>query len=230
MSDAEDARPRGKPGRPRNVPGKRDQVLASLSGVPPSAKIYRRLSVSEIGATKGGIHTTCSVCGHVEAVDDRTIRAGKLNRAHSQIGRRAGNRAQEWFTNGWGWQTFKRKAGQSGIIRSRGIANVFLTGAGRFLRHIYRRAKRTVKGPWFAVAMHGDDSFGQQLFVCPLNDLFTVLEAIGHDSPEFRNRLLSASRNVNGLSLNELEHPGKLGESGDNPKLLLDDASTVWIE
>jgi hypothetical protein len=100
------------------------------------------------------------------------------------------------------------------------------------LRYIYKRAMRLVRGPWFAIAMHGEDTFGDQLFVCPLDNLFGVLRAIAEDSPEFRHRLALAARLANGNASVpvvpvELEVPT---ERRNDPEPLVDDSTAVWIE
>jgi hypothetical protein len=67
-----------------------------------------------------------------------------------------------------------------------------LTGAGRFLRALFRRAQKECDGPWFVVGMHGGSTIGEQYFCCELDKLEAVLRGIGSDSPEFRAMLCRA--------------------------------------
>jgi hypothetical protein len=181
-----------------------------------------------LAAIKGGLHSTCSICGHVQPVDYSTAKANTLNRANAQIMRRATDRVQEWFTNAWGWGTRKRKPGRGGMIRSEAVARVYVTGAGKFLRAIYRRAKKEAQdangnGTWFAVGTHGGSAIGEQYFACELEQLPTVLRALASESREFQQMLLRSAGVVSGVNL---ENPG---DRRDDPPDFIDPAGATFI-
>lgn len=116
-------------------------------------------------------------------------------------------------------------------LRSDYVANVALTGAGKFLRLAYRRAKREAKGLWFGVGMHGEPQIGEHLFFCRLDSLPQVIAAIAAEAPDFKMQLSSL--------LNRLPGPGVAAddsqlplEGKDHPKLrvLGDDATALLSE
>lgn len=206
-----------------------DEVFASIDSVKVPSRVYRRLSIGEVGATKNRMRIPCSVCGHVEPIDFTGVRSERLEVIGTQIERRAANMATQFFTNCWGLRTSRRDADRTNAIRSRFVDRIFLTGAGRFLRHLYRRAKRLGVTNWFAIGMHGDDSFGEQYFVCPLKNLGEVLRGIASDAPEFKRMLELATRH----SASETVQPVQLKspiEGRDDAEPIFDVGSAVPID
>lgn len=205
-----------------------DEVFAAMDDVPVPARIYRRLSIGEVGATKNRMRIPCSVCGHVESIDFKGVRSDRLDMIGTQIERRAANQAIGWMTNCWGLRTSRRDADRSNVIRTRFVERIFLTGAGRFLRHLYRRAKKLGYRNWFAIGMHGDDSFSEQYFVCPLKNLPEVLRGLASDGPEFKRMLELAARHTPSETVESIQLQSTI-EGRNDPEPVFDEGSSVPI-
>lgn len=204
-----------------------DEVLVRLPKKDVPASAYGKLTVKELGAAKSGIHVRCDVCGHITGVDDKTARSAFLKASHSKLSARADNRLQEFFTNAWGWKTYWRRPGSRDRIRSKAVTRVFVTGAGRFIRFIYRKAKRLCDGPWFCVAMHGQPGMGEQMFVCRLDGLVEAIRGICKEAPDLRRQLLNALESSNPVDTVNLQ---AAREAKDDSVLLFDHASAISIE
>lgn len=78
--------------------------------------------------------------------------------------------------------------------------------------------------------MHGEDSFGDQLFVCPLDDLWTVLQAIARDSPEVRRRLEVILEGLGNPSIGvKGVQPENAVEGRDDTEPVFDDSTAIRI-
>lgn len=204
-----------------------DKVIASVDSCKVPPQVYRKLSIKEVGATKNRLRVPCSVCGHIETIDNKGIRKSRLNEAAKYTDVRASRMAQQWFTNAWGWRTKKRTVENNFAVQSRSIGRVFLTGCGRFLRHVHRITKGIMKQPWFAIGMHGDDSFNEQYFVCKLDQLPMVIRSLCAEAPEFRRMVQLACGETSHLVVPvELEAPL---EGRDDPEPVFDHGSAVPI-
>ncbi len=200
-----------------------EETVASVPGwkVPPQQK--KRRSVKDIGATKGGLHVDCPVCGERITVDARGGRASLMHRLDNEINRMAGDRVQAWLTNAWGVKSRARRTDSSKEkLSTSTIDRIFMSGTGHFLRMCWKEAKRKAYRVWFAVAWHKVDSIGQNLFVCPMEELPTVIGALCDSSAEFAKRIEQRAKfSLAGRS------PSDVGNKAKDAAKLADDAVPV---
>jgi hypothetical protein len=112
------------------------------------------------------------------------------------------------------------------MIRSKNIGRVYITGAGRFLRTLFRRAHKEVDGLWFVVGMHGGSTIGEQYFCCELDKLPKVLKAIAADSPEFTRMLLRCAGSGQSVVLPDTD---SAVDRGQNAETFFDSPDTTII-
>ncbi len=171
----------------------------------PRKQPLRTLTTREIGATKDGLHVICPCCATRIGVDLPESEQAMLNRANSNLGRKAATRVQHFLTNGWRFKTWAREPKNKLGVRSDSVEAIVSTGAGRAVQNVYRKMRAAGVKTYFLVLWHNAPVFTEMFFACRFGDLFRVLQGICDDSPEFAKRLqqvidLSLRRDGSGFS------------------------------
>lgn len=206
-------------------------VELPASGLKRSIKY---LSTSEIGATKNGLHAVCPCCGWRFGIDRKGAAASILRRVHANLQRKVADRTRHWLTNAWRYKTWDRVR-RTHSVRSDSIAHVYNSSVGPALRMVYKEAMRQGEHPYFVVLWHDVPMYTENFFACKIGDLFTVLQGIADDSPEFAQRLVDAGTNALRRDGSALAHrvvpldPKLAGHGREDGEEILPDDSSIRL-